>query len=159
MAMVYVAREDLETAAQVVNEGVAVLDMAGTARSRFPASGLQWLAGSIRLLRDDVEGALTDFSRELEHDAPGLYAAEFSVAALNGRGFAHARAGQAEQAEAAFRHALAANHEQARSHILVWCASRARLADRWQTPWHPTSIACEMRSHSCDGEAERPKPT
>ena len=117
MAMVYVAREDLDTAAHVINEGVAVLDMAGAARSRFPASGLHWLAGSIRLLRDDVDGALSDFSRELGTEAPALYAAEFAVAALNGRGFALTRAGHAEQAEAAFRHALAANREQARAHL------------------------------------------
>lgn len=113
MAMVYLARGDLDTAAQVINEGVAVLDMAGAARSRFPASGLHWLAGSIRLLRDDVDGALSDFSRELNREAPALYTAEFSVAALNGRGCALTRAGHTEQAEAAFRQALAANREQA----------------------------------------------
>ena len=115
MAMVYVARDDLDTAALVINDGIAVLDTVGAARSRFPASGLHWLAGSIRLVRDDVDGALSDFSGELNSQAPALYAAEFSVAALNSRGFALARAGRVEEAETAFRQALAANPEQARA--------------------------------------------
>jgi hypothetical protein len=75
MAMVCVARADLDIATQVINEGVAVLDMADAARSRFPASDLQWLAESIRLLRDDIDGALSDFSRELNSEAAALYTA------------------------------------------------------------------------------------
>ena len=43
MAMVHVARRDLETASQVLEEGIAVLEGEEAARSRFPANGLYWL--------------------------------------------------------------------------------------------------------------------
>ena len=102
MAMFHVARQDLDTATQVLEEGVAVVNATGTTRSRFPASGLHWLLGSIRLVRDDVDGARSDFERELNSGKSALYAAEFSVGALNGRGFALLRGGQVQEAESGF---------------------------------------------------------
>lgn len=117
MAMVYVARQDLDTARQVLEEGIAVLDVTGATRSRFPASGLHWLIGSIRLVRDDVDGALADFDRELSGEGRALYTAEFAAAALNSRGIALLRAGQTEEAKAAFRQALSTNPEQARAFL------------------------------------------
>ena len=115
MAMVYVARQDLDTATQVLEEGIAVLNVTGATRSRFPASGLHWLIGSIRLVRDDLDGALADFERELGGQGRALYAAEFAVAALNSRGFALVRADQTRAAQAAFEEALSINGEQARA--------------------------------------------
>ena len=121
MAMVYVARQDLDTATQVLEEGIALLDVPGTTRSRFPASGLHWLIGSIRLVRDDVDGALSDFERELNQElhreGRALYSAEFAVAALNGRGFALLRSDQTDAAKAAFQQALSINPEQARAFL------------------------------------------
>ena len=121
MAMVFVARRDLDTATRVLEEGIAVLDVTGATRSRFPASGLHWLIGSIRLVRDDVDGALSDFDRELNQErhpeGRALYTAEFASAALNSRGFALLRAGQTEEAKAAFQQALSINPEQARAFL------------------------------------------
>ena len=93
-----------------------MLDVTGATRSRFPASGLHWLIGSIRLVRDDVDGALADFDRELSGEGRALYTAEFAAAALNS-GIALLRAGQTEEAKAAFRQALSTNPEQARAFL------------------------------------------
>ena len=117
MAMVHVARQELDTASRVLEEGIAVLDGTDAARSRFPASGLYWLRGSIRLTRDDPDGALADFECELHGSDSTLYASEFSVAALNSRGFALVRAARSQEAEEAFRRSLAAHQEQARVHL------------------------------------------
>ena len=117
MAMVHVARQELDTASRVLEEDIAVLDGTDAARSRFPASGLYWLRGSIRLTRDDPDGALADFECELHGSDSTLYASEFSVAALNSRGFALVRAARSQEAEEAFRRSLAAHQEQARVHL------------------------------------------
>src|SRR5262249_16992135 len=65
MAMVHVARQKLDTAQRVLEEGVAVQDGMGPDRSRFPASGLHWMLGTIKLSRRDADGALVEFGREL----------------------------------------------------------------------------------------------
>jgi len=117
MAMVHVARQELDTASRVLEEGIAVLEGTDATRSRFPASGLYWLRGSIRLTRDDLDGALADFECELQGSDSTLYASEFSVAALNSRGFALVRAARPKEAEEAFRRSLAAHQEQARVHL------------------------------------------
>jgi tetratricopeptide (TPR) repeat protein len=110
----------------VLEEGVAVLEGTGAARSRFPASGLHWLRGSIRLVRDDLDGALADFDRELEGSGRTLYAGEFSVAALNTRGFALMSAGRLQEAEEALHRSLAAHEEQARVHLGLAAVARCR---------------------------------
>ena len=125
MAMVYVARRELDTAARVLEEGIAVLEGTEATRSRFPANGLYWLLGSIRLIHDDVVGALAAFEAELHLSGSTLYASEFSVAALNGRGFALLSAGRLDEAEQALHHSLAIHREQARAHLgLVVVAHR-----------------------------------
>ena len=126
MAMVYVARQELDTATRVLEEGIAVLDGTDAARSRFPANGLYWLLGSIRLTQDDLDGALADFECELHSSDSTLYAGEFSVAALNSRGFALVRAARPKEAEEAFRRSLAAHPEQARVHLGLAVVARRR---------------------------------
>ena len=117
IAMVHVARQTLDLATRVLQEGVAVQEGMGEARSRFPANGLHWMLGSILLTRRDVDGALAEFERELSGAGRGLYAREFSVAALNGRGFALVGAARLEEARETFGRSLAFHDEQARAHL------------------------------------------
>ena len=53
MAMVHVARQQLDTAGRVLEEGAALLQDSGGGASRFPASGLHSLLGLIRLAQND----------------------------------------------------------------------------------------------------------
>jgi DNA-binding winged helix-turn-helix (wHTH) protein len=117
MAMVYVARQALDMATRVLEEGIAVQEGMGGTRCRFPASGLHWMLGSILLTRRDVDGALAEFEREISGTSRALYAREFSVAALNSRGFALVSAGRLEEAREAFGRSLAGHDEQARPHL------------------------------------------
>ena len=118
MAMVYVAREDLDTAAQVISEGVAVLECGCFA--------LQ-LAREIGERAIDVVTEKTDRPRKPVKAAgrkPSARRAShlsmrrsFLLLPSTAAGCALARAGHAEQADADFRQALAANREQARAHL------------------------------------------
>ena len=140
MAMVFVARQELDTAARLLEEGIAVLTTTEATHVRFPANGLYWLLGSIRLIRGDVDGALGDLERELNRSGSTLYANEFSVAALNSRGFALMGAGRLTEAEEAFRRSLATHREQARAHLgLAIVARRAQSTD--------TAAAAAARAH------------
>ena len=130
MSMVFVARREFETAARVLEEGIAVLDGAGAERTRFPAAGLHWLLGSIRLNRGDSEGALADFERERSSGGRTLYTGEFLVAALNASGFALVRADRLEEADAAFRQSLSAHREQARVHLGLALVAQIRSEPR-----------------------------
>ena len=66
MAMVYVGRGQLAQADTVLRLGVEVQDRQIHQRERFPALGLHWLRGLVRLAQDDVPDALTEFDRELQ---------------------------------------------------------------------------------------------
>ena len=145
MAMVYVARRDFETASQVLEEGIAVLEGEEAARSRFPANGLYWLVGTIRLSQGDVAGARAAFESELKAGSRMLYASEFSVSALNGMGFACLHADRLEDAEQAFRRSLSAHQEQARAHLGLVIVAQRR---------HDTTAETEAFSHAADSTAQ-----
>lgn len=107
MAMVYVARAQLAQAETVLLEGLAILDRQSRRHARFPALGLEWLRGLIRLAQDDPEGAITAFDREEALTRPHLlYGREFTMSARLGRGCALLRVGRAPEAERALRQAL-----------------------------------------------------
>ena len=125
MAMVHVARQALDVARRVLEEGIALQARLGTGRSRFPANGLHWMCGSVLLSRGDVAGALAEFERERDGGHGTLYAREYTVAALNGRGWALLESGQSSEAESVFRESLAMHADQVRPHLgLVQVARR-----------------------------------
>ena len=117
MAMVHVARQALETAQRILEEGIAVQESMGQAGGRFPASGLHWMLGTILLSRRDPDAALAEFDLELAGDGRALYAPEYTVAALNNRGFALALEGRLDEAADSFTRSLASHQEQARPHL------------------------------------------
>jgi adenylate cyclase len=110
MAMVYVSRGQLAQADTVLRLGVEVQDRQIQQRERFPALGLHWLRGLVRLAQDDeaaVPDALAEFARERELvDLHRLYGREYAMEASQGRGFALLRAGRPHAAADAFQQAL-----------------------------------------------------
>lgn len=117
MAMVHVARHALEPARRLLDEGIALLDDATETHSRFPASGLHWLRGLIALAHGDADSALTDFGSELDAGNQTLYAREFSIAALNAKGFTLLGLDRLDEAEQAFGLSLSTDAEQVRPHL------------------------------------------
>jgi len=126
MAMVHVARQAPGKARRVLEEGIALQERPGAARSRFPANGLHWMLGSILLARGDAAGARAEFEREGKSDHQTLYAREYAVAALNGQGWVLLDAGEPARAEAAFRASLRAHPEQVRPHLGLALVARGR---------------------------------
>ena len=126
MAMVHIARGAMERAEQSLREGTAVQDRQIGRRQRFPARGLHWLLGLVRLARGDAHEASAEFEREIETSGPQLYAAEFAMNAFDGLGFVRLAAGQHDEAIAAFRQALERYPEHARSRLGVAEALRAQ---------------------------------
>jgi hypothetical protein len=125
MAMVHVARQALDVARRLLEEGIALQARLGAGRSRFPANGLHWMCGSVLLARGDTTGALAAFDGE--RDAAGtLYAREFAVAALNSRGWALLEIGNLADAETAFRSSMASHSEQVRPHLGLAHLARRR---------------------------------
>ena len=99
MAMVHVARGDLDRADAILREGAAVQDRQLERRERYPALGLHWLRGLVRLAEDDVDSALAEFDRESAlADPRRLYGREFAMSARFGRGMALLRAQRPEEA-------------------------------------------------------------
>jgi hypothetical protein len=86
-------------------------------RSRFPANGLHWMLGLLLLARGDLSGSLAAFERERAGGDRTLYAREYTVAALNGQGWALLETGRAAEANAAFRTSLQSHSEQVRPHL------------------------------------------
>jgi tetratricopeptide (TPR) repeat protein len=74
---------------------------------RYPALGLHWLLGLVRLAQDDCAEALDEFDRERALAQPHrLYGREYTMYSLLGRGSALFRSGRREAAAAAFQEAL-----------------------------------------------------
>jgi DNA-binding winged helix-turn-helix (wHTH) protein len=117
MAMVHVARRSLDKARRLLEEGIAVQDRLGVSRSRFPANGLHWMLGLLLLARGDLSGSFAAFERERGGGDRKLYAREYTVASLNGQGWALLETGRLEEAEAAFRASLQTHLEQVRPHL------------------------------------------
>jgi DNA-binding winged helix-turn-helix (wHTH) protein/tetratricopeptide (TPR) repeat protein len=115
MAMVHIARGHLDRAEGVLREGTVVQDRQADRKQRYPAKGLHWLLGLVRLASGDVSEAQQEFQRELASGSWQLYAREFAMNAHDGIGFAFLRAGDPQQAAAAFRRALELFPEHART--------------------------------------------
>jgi len=106
-AMVHVARGHLTDAERVLRHGAAIQDRQIGRGERYPALGLHWLLGLVRLAQDDVDEALGEFERERGLAEPHrLYGREYAMHASLGRGAALLRAGRRDEAVASFRDAL-----------------------------------------------------
>jgi DNA-binding winged helix-turn-helix (wHTH) protein/tetratricopeptide (TPR) repeat protein len=114
-AMVHIARGMLDRAESTLREGTIVQDRQAHFRQRYPAKGLHWLLGMVRLARGDAPEALLEFDREIASGASQLYAPEFAMNAHDGAGFAHLATGDAAAAVARFRRALELFPDHARS--------------------------------------------
>jgi DNA-binding winged helix-turn-helix (wHTH) protein len=117
-AMVQIARGRLNEAERVLRHGAAIQDRQIGRGERYPALGLHWLLGLVRLAQDDVEDALAEFERERELAEPHrLYGREYAMDAAIGRGAALLRAGRRDEAVSSFRDALALYPDHALAHI------------------------------------------
>jgi TolB-like protein/Tfp pilus assembly protein PilF len=105
-AMVHIARGTLDRAESVLREGTIVQDRQANLKLRYPAKGLHWLLGLVRLARGDVAEAQKEFDDEIRSGAWQLYAPEFAMNAYDGAGFAHLAAGNSADAARSFERAL-----------------------------------------------------
>ncbi len=126
IAMVYVARGDLDAAEGVLRRGVDVVDGHAPRRLRFPASGLHWLLGLVHLRRGDPSAAQQAFAHEREAERGQLYGTEFALAAHTAAGFACLQAGQIDEAVSTFRQTLDRYAVQPRAHLGLAAASGRR---------------------------------
>jgi tetratricopeptide (TPR) repeat protein len=118
IGMVHVARGHLTEAETVLRQGAAVQDRQIGRGGRYPALGLHWMLGLVRLALDDVDEALVEFGRESRLAEPHrLYGREYAMNALCGRGAAQLRAKRAEDAVESFRQALDLYPNHAPSHL------------------------------------------
>ena len=118
MAMVYVGRGALAQADTVLLQGVEIQDRQIRQPERFPASGLHWLRGLVRLAQDAIPEAFSEFDRELRiADPDRLYGREYVIAAWQGKGFALDRAGRYQEAVDAFEHSFELHSSSVRSHL------------------------------------------
>jgi tetratricopeptide (TPR) repeat protein len=124
--MVHVARGHLREAETVLRQGAAVQDRQVARGDRYPALGLHWLLGLVRLADADFDEALQEFEREeARADPHRLYGREYAMAAVHARGACLLRAGRHADAIACFERALALNPDHAQSHIGLVLAFRA----------------------------------
>jgi DNA-binding winged helix-turn-helix (wHTH) protein len=114
-AMVYIARGTLDLAESVLREGAAVQDRQAHLRQRFPARGLHWLLGLVRLAQGNPAEALNEFEKERGGDTSQVYGREFVMNACDGAGFARLALGDPKAAAADFEAALALFPHHARS--------------------------------------------
>ena len=125
MAMVHIARGHLDRAEPILREGTIVQDRQADQKQRYPAKGLHWLLGLVRLACGDVVEAQEEFERELSSGSWQLYAPEFAMNAHDGAGFALLRAGAPAAAVDRFRSALVLFPEHARSLVGLGSAHAA----------------------------------
>jgi tetratricopeptide (TPR) repeat protein len=125
-AMVHVARGHLSEAETVLRQGAAVQDRQIGRGDRYPAQGLHWLLGLVRLAQDDVDEALRELERERQLAEPHrLYGREYEMNAIQGRGACLLRLGRTDDAMECFRRALALYPDHAQSHLGLAAALRA----------------------------------
>jgi DNA-binding winged helix-turn-helix (wHTH) protein/Flp pilus assembly protein TadD len=129
VAMVHIARGDLERAESVLREGTIVQDRQANLKQRYPAKGLHWLLGLVRLARGDQREAREEFDREIAVGANQLYAAEFNMNAYDGAGFGALASGNPPEAVAMFKRALELFPEHARSLVGLAAALTASRDD------------------------------
>jgi TolB-like protein/Flp pilus assembly protein TadD len=127
MAMVHIARQQLEVAADVLRQGTPLQDRQSGRSWRYPVTGLHWLLGLVRLAQGHAGDALGAFERELETGpAASLYRREFAMNAHDGRGFALLALRKPAEAADAFEQALRLFPGHARSHIGLALCSQAQ---------------------------------
>ncbi len=124
-AMVHIARGALDRAESVLREGTIVQDRQAHLRQRYPAKGLHWLLGLVRLAQGDPEEAREEFDREVVLGPSQLYAAEFAMNAHDGGGFAALAEDHPAAAVPSFRRALELYPEHARSLVGLGAAHAA----------------------------------
>jgi tetratricopeptide (TPR) repeat protein len=112
----------------VLREGTLVQDRQADLKQRYPAKGLHWLLGLVRLARGDADEAQREFEREITSGPSQLYAPEFAMNAHDGAGFAYLQTGSPGQAADQFRRALELFPEHARS-LVGLGAALARADD------------------------------
>jgi tetratricopeptide (TPR) repeat protein len=126
MAMVHVARGHLADAETMLRQGAAVQDRQIGRGERYPALGLHWLLGLVRLAQDDVEEALREFERERGLAEPHrLYGREYEMNALQARGACLLRVRRHEEAIDCFQRALAIFPGHAQSNLGLALGLRA----------------------------------
>ena len=154
-AMVYIARGALDRAESVLREGTIVQDRQAHLRQRYPAKGLHWLLGLVRLAQGDLREAREEFEREVVVGPSQLYAAEFAMNAHDGAGFTALAQKDAGAAVASFRRALELYPEHARSLVGLGAAHAAdgdrRAADAAFV--HATRAIEALRAGGRNGEA------
>jgi DNA-binding winged helix-turn-helix (wHTH) protein/Flp pilus assembly protein TadD len=140
-AMVHVARGRLTEAETVLRQGAAVQDRQIGRGDRYPALGLHWLLGLVRLAQDDVDEALREFDRERQLAKPHrLYGREYEMNSLHGRGACLLRLGRAEEATDCFERALLLFPGHAQSHLGLSVALRTMGSpDAAEMAWRKTS--------------------
>jgi DNA-binding winged helix-turn-helix (wHTH) protein/Tfp pilus assembly protein PilF len=124
-AMVHIARGALDHAEAVLREGTIVQDRQANLRQRYPAKGLHWLLGLVRLAQGDSEEAREEFDREVAVGPSQLYAAEFAMNAYDGAGFVALLDDDPGAAVPLFRRALELYPEHARSLLGLGAAHSA----------------------------------
>jgi DNA-binding winged helix-turn-helix (wHTH) protein/tetratricopeptide (TPR) repeat protein len=126
-AMVHIARGALDRAESILREGTIVQDRQAHLRQRYPAKGLHWLLGLVRLAQRDHAEARSEFEREISDGSGQLYAAEFAMNACDGLGFIALDRQDARGAAESFTRALKPFPEHARS--LVGLGAALLMAD------------------------------
>ncbi len=117
-AMVHVARGHLREAETVLRQGAAVQDRQIGRGERYPALGLHWLLGLVRLAQDDVDEALREFERELALAKPHrLYGREYEMISIHARGTCMLRLERNDDAIDCFQTALALYPGHAQSNL------------------------------------------
>lgn len=106
VAMVHIARGALDRAASVLREGTIAQDRQAHLRQRYPARGLHWLLGLVRLAQGDAAEARAEFEQEIAGGATQVYAREFTANAFSGMALMHLRTGDPTRAVDMFRRAL-----------------------------------------------------
>src|SRR3954462_820335 len=154
-AMVHIARGALDRAESVLREAAIVQDRQANLRQRYPAKGLHWLLGLVRLAQGDAEEARAEFDREVAVGPSQLYAAEFAMNAHDGAGFAALAQKEPGAAVASFRRALGLYPEHARS-LVGLGAAHAANGDRLAADaafMHATRAIEALRAGGRTGEA------
>jgi DNA-binding winged helix-turn-helix (wHTH) protein/tetratricopeptide (TPR) repeat protein len=107
-AMVHVARGHFTEAERVLRHGAAIQDRQIGRGERYPALGLHWLLGLVRLAQDDIADAIDEFDRERALAQPHrLYGREYTMQAHLAHGAALLRSATREAAIQCFKSALA----------------------------------------------------
>ena len=131
VAMVHVARYEFALAEQTLCRGITIQEGDAARRRRFPANGLHWLRGLMRMCVGDLMTAVGEFDREVQSARGQLYATEFEIAARTSWGFALLGGDLVDQAIDMFRASLDVYDVQPRAHLgLARAFARANQPDK-----------------------------